>query len=61
MFNAHPSIPSLVLLIFYFLAVIFSVFSWLFQSPSAILVIVICLILQKILTDYQQKNVLGDK
>lgn len=51
LFNRKPTIPSLVLLIFYFLAVIFSVFSWMFQSPSAVILLASMTILQKIIVD----------
>lgn len=60
LFNKKPSIPSLVLLVFYFLAVIFSVFSWMFQSPSAILLLISMSILQKVIIDSNGKSQGGE-
>ena len=45
-FNNKPTVPSLVLVVFIFQGMIFSVFNWVFQSPAAVITISICIIWQ---------------
>lgn len=44
-FNRHPSILTLIVLVITFLSMIFSVFHWMFQAPSVIILITVCLVL----------------
>lgn len=44
LFEKRPCIPTLVLLVLIFQAMIFSVFSWVLQSPATTIVIIACLI-----------------
>jgi oligosaccharide repeat unit polymerase len=47
MLQNNPTLPSLVIVVFLFQTMIFSVFSWGLQSPSSIIIIVSCYLFHK--------------